>query len=291
MRTVTNRVGVVAVCYNSMPVLPDMLASVPEDVPVVLVDNSGHGDRNSLAALAAQYEAELISNDKNAGFGAACNQGAVTLATEFLLFLNPDAKLLPDTLERLLAAADTYTEAVAFNPRISSTQGRPLFKRKSHLLPQSERMPRGWPDCDREVTVLSGAAFFVRRAAFDAVGGFDPRIFLYHEDDDLSLRLRNKVGKLMFIRAAQVIHLEGRSSPRSAEIAALKAWHMGRSRVYATRKHGRPAPFVIALGSAIRQLASPLVLLSQRKRAKQLAYLRGVLSTYRNDGLAREDVR
>jgi GT2 family glycosyltransferase len=152
-------------------------------------------------------------------------------------------------------------------------------------------VPRGWPDRDSEVTVLSGAALFMRRAAFEAVGGFDVRIFLYHEDDDLSLRLRKQAGKLMFIRAAQVVHLEGRSSSRSAEIAALKAWHMGRSRVYVTRKHGRPAPFARALGSAIRQLASPWVLLSRRKRAKQLAYLRGVFSTCCNQSAAREDGR
>jgi GT2 family glycosyltransferase len=129
--------------------------------------------------------------------------------------------------------------------------------------------------------VLSGAAFFVRRAAFEAVGGFDPAIFLYHEDDDLSLRLKAECGRLMFIAGAQVTHQGGGSSVRSPDVAALKAWHMGRSRVYAMRRHDRPLAFVQALTSAVWQLMSPLLLLSRRKRAKQVAFLRGVWSARR----------
>ena len=75
--------------------------------------------------------------------------------------------------------------------------------------------------------------------------------------------------------------MEGQSSERSPEVAALKAWHMGRSRVYATRKHNRPMPFVRALFSALSQCFSLQVLLSSRKRAKHIAYLQGVISAWR----------
>jgi GT2 family glycosyltransferase len=161
------------------------------------------------------------------------------------------------------------------NPRIAEADGGEYFKRKSCLIPRSDWMARGWPGADCEVNVLSGAAIFVRRADFDAVGGFDPAIFLYHEDDDLSRRLYAERGPLMFIRAALVQHLGGRSSVRSPEVAALKARHMGYSRVYTMRKHGRPYAFARALISAFIQLCSPLVVLSRRKRAKQVALLKG----------------
>lgn len=273
-----SRIGIVTVCYRSMAVLPDMLRTVPDGVPVVLVDNAGEDADDALRALAERHGARLIVNAANRGFGVACNQGAAELDTEFLLFLNPDAALAPDALERLLDAADRYPQASAFNPRIASPRGAPQFKRSTHLLARSQKMPRGWPETDREVNVLSGAALMVRRAAFEAVGGFDPAIFLYHEDDDLSLRLRATCGPLIFVRDALVTHLEGRSSARSPAVAAQKAWHMGRSRVYTMRKHGRPLAFAGALTSAIWQVLSPVVLLSKRKRAKQLAFLRGVLS-------------
>jgi len=283
MSTDLIRIGIVSVCYNSMEVLPDMLESVPRDVPVVLVSNAGEPDGSPLADIAMAHGARLIVNAQNKGFGVACNQGAALLETEFVLFLNPDAALEKDALEKLLEAADRYPDAVAFNPRIASPSGAPQFKRNSHLFPRSDKMARGWPKTDSEVTVLSGAAFLVRRKAFEQVGGFDPMIFLYHEDDDLALTLRKKVGRLYFVRDALVTHLEGRSSARTPQIAALKAWHMGRSRVYATRKHGRSAPFARAAFSAVRQLLSIEVLFYKRKRAKQVAYLKGVIST-RHDG-------
>lgn len=271
-----SRIGIVTVCYRSMAVLPDMLRTVPDGVPVVLVDNAGEDADDALRALAERHGARLIVNAANRGFGVACNQGAAELDTEFLLFLNPDAALSPDALPVLEAAMDAYPKASAMNPRLRNARGAPYFRRRTGLAPRSEAMPRGWPPADCEVPVLSGAALFVRRRDFEAVGGFDPAIFLYHEDDDLSRRLRAQCGPLMFIRGAEAHHLQGRSTARSAEVAAFKAWHMGRSRVYATRKHGRPFAFGHALGAALAGILSPDNLFSRRRRAKSWHFLRGV---------------
>ena len=275
------RVGIVSVCYKSMSVLPDMLASIPKNIPIVLVSNAGENDDSPLVNLAASHDANLIVNEKNRGFGVACNQGADVLNTELVLFLNPDAVLRPNALDELLKAVDAFPEAVAFNPRIISSSGRVFFKRRSHLLPRSKKMAKGWPKNDCEVSILSGAALLVRRTIFKKSGGFDPAIFLYHEDDDLALRLSNQFGKLYFVRDSQVMHMEGRSTERSPEIAALKAWHMGRSRVYTARKHNCPMPFALAFFSAIWQVFSIHVLFSRRKRAKHIAYLQGVISDWR----------
>ena len=224
----TARIGIVSVCYNSMQVLPNMLASVPENIPVVLVSNAGEHDDSPLAELAKSHGATLIVNNTNKGFGSACNQGADILQTELLLFLNPDAVLEPNAIDAMLTAVDAFPSAVAFNPRIVSSSGAPFFKRNSHLLPRSMKMARGWPSTDCEVSILSGAAMLVKRSIFEKAGGFDPAIFLYHEDDDLALRLSKEFGKLYFVRDAHVMHMEGRSSERTPEIAAFKAWHMGR---------------------------------------------------------------
>lgn len=271
-----SRVTIVSVSYNSLHVLPRMLASVPDGARVVIVDNASN-DPAALADLCDAHHARLVRNPRNLGFGVACNAGAEGATTEFLLFLNPDAVLMPDTLDRLVAAADRYPRASAMNPRIAENDGSAFFKRKSYLMPRAEWMPRGWPEADCEVPVLSGAALFVRRDAYEAVGGFDPDIFLFHEDDDLTLRLKAECGPLMFIREAAVRHGGGSSSARSAEVAALKAWHMGHSRVYAARKHHQPWARSRALLQAALQLVSPVVLFSRRKRAKQVSLLRGIV--------------
>jgi N-acetylglucosaminyl-diphospho-decaprenol L-rhamnosyltransferase len=268
------RVTVVSVCYNSMAVLPLMLASVPEGTRVVIVDNSPEADP-ALTQLAEGRGAQLVLNRENLGFGVACNIGAAGAETEFLLFLNPDAALAPDALGHLTAAMDRYPKASAANPRIAEADGSPYFKRRSVLIPRREWLPRGWPAADREVPVLSGAALFVRRSAFEAVGGFDSQIFLYHEDDDLSIRLKRDCGPLMFVRDALATHQGGASTARSPEVAAFKGWHMGRSRVYAMRKHGAIYPLATFTTAAVLQTLSPSNFLSRRRRAKQMAFLRG----------------
>ena len=104
MNTQNARVGIVSVCYNSMSVLPRMLDSVPKNTPIVLVSNAGEKDDSPLAEIAASYNANLIVNKTNKGFGVACNQGADVLNTELLLFINPDAVLRPKALDELLKA-------------------------------------------------------------------------------------------------------------------------------------------------------------------------------------------
>lgn len=272
------RTSVVTVSFGSGEQLRNMLGSLPPGTPTVIVNNDPEDSLDILDTIEGRDHRTLIHNQTNAGFGAACNIGAGQTGTEFLLFLNPDAQLEPDCIQALEVAADAHRGAVAFNPAMKNDRGKPLFKRSSVLLPRNRHLPRGWPPETRTVPVLNGAAFFVRKSAFDQVSGFDDRIFLYHEDDDLSIRLAENVGNLMFVREAEVIHQSGHSAPRSPEIAALKAYHMGRSRVYATRKHKLPFAGIRAVADACVQLFNPAVVLSARKRAKQIAFLKGVLS-------------
>ena len=284
-----SRVTVVTVTYNSGHILPGMLSSVPKTVPVLVVDN-GSADADLVAEIASSAGVRFVGNKLNLGFGKACNLGADLANTEFVFFVNPDVTLHSHTIEELLLAADRYPAASAFNPAMESRRGRELFRRSSVVVPRKEWMRKGWPDSDTEVKVLSGAALLVRKTCFDLIGGFDRNIHLYHEDDDLSLRLRKRCGPVMFIRAARVQHLGGRSSPSTTEIVVLKAWNMGQSRVYATRKHDVSWAFTKALGSASLQLAFSLAAFSIRKRSKQIAFLKGVLGLSLEDGTSSKAV-
>ncbi|SFJ75182.1 glycosyltransferase family 2 protein [Jannaschia pohangensis] len=270
----SDRVTIVTVAYNSSEVLRDLIASVPPSADLAIVDNGSH-DIEALRVLCDRPGVRLIENGENLGFGTACNVGAQGSTRDFLFFLNPDARLRPDTLDRLCAAADRYPDASAFNPLIREPDGSTFFRRRSVLLPRSRWMPRGAPTEDREITLLSGAAIFARRSAFEAIGGFDEDIFLFHEDDDISLRLEAR-GPLMFIRDAVVIHGGGSTSGDRAEVAAFKARLMGQSRVQTTIKHGIPFARVRNLADAGLQAMNVMVLFSRRKRAKNWAFLRGV---------------
>lgn len=276
-------VTVISVCYKSEDVIHEMIASVPERTSIIIVDNGG--DRQ-FHDFPDNRNIRVVKLDKNEGFGRGCNAGADVANTPWLLFLNPDARLTAGAIEALLIAAERYPTASAFNPRIANGDSTPYFKRRSWLLSRQQYMPRGWPAHDRPISVLSGAAIFVSRVVFRDSGGFDPNIFLYHEDDDLSLRLA-KTGPLMFVRGALIVHNSGHSSGRSPEITRFKAYHMARSRIYTGKKHHRPFPFLSALCQAVFLFLSPAMLFSARRRAKALGFFRGILSAYREAILRR----
>ena len=277
----SSAVSIITVCYNSLAVLPDMLDSIPEGTRVIMVDNAS-SDPAALKALADQHNATLLRNEENVGFGIACNQGAKLAETEFLLFLNPDAALQPGALDALLHAAETHPQASAFNPRILDRNGRQSFRRGSKIKP-SERLKSGPPRADAEVPVLAGSAIFVRRSVFAKIGGFDPAIFLYHEDDDISLRMREE-GPLMYCHDARVIHLSGHGSPRLPHVAAFKAYYSARSRAYVLGKYGHPRPRLNTLIAAIFRVLGPDTLLSKRRRAKNIGYLKGAISAFKDGG-------
>ncbi|MFM8546411.1 MAG: glycosyltransferase family 2 protein [Betaproteobacteria bacterium] len=269
-----HRVAVVTVSYNSEAVLPDMLGSLPAGIPVIIVDNASR-NQTAIEAVAERYGTTLILNEKNLGFGVACNQGAAQTEAEFLFFLNPDAVLLPGTLESLLDAAQRYPAAAAFCPRELGDRDEQIFKRRSDLLPRHLWLPHGWPSSDRALPVMHGAAMLIRSKAFASVGGFDPELFLFFEDDDLSLRLDRECGPLMFIRDTAVRHAGGRASGTDPQIDAFKAWHLGFSRVYALRKHGRYATLVRAVIAITLKALLSLGPMSAPKRTRRRSTYRG----------------
>ncbi len=267
-------VTVISVCYDSGRVVGAMVDSIPPEAPIVLVDNGG---LTQFPNFPENRSITIVRSEENLGFGVGCNKGAALAQTPYLLFLNPDSRLENGALDVLLSAVEQYPQASAFNPRITDENGRVSFKRRSYLLPRNNYMPRGAPDKDCVVPVLSGAAILVSKALFDKVGGFDPEIFLYHEDDDLSLRLR-AAGPLYFISDAHIVHAGGHSSGRSATVAYLKAFHMAQSRIYTGRKHRRAAPLLFAYLEALRLMISPITWFSARKRAKAVGFLAGILN-------------
>jgi N-acetylglucosaminyl-diphospho-decaprenol L-rhamnosyltransferase len=274
-------IQIVTVAYNSAGVIGDMLASLPAGVPVVIVDNAST-DSAALSALAARYGATVVTNDTNLGFGVACNIGAAIGTSTYLLFLNPDAQLTQGGLDHLRAALQDHPEAGAASPRVLDRRGRIAFRRRSRLLPQSAHWTGPPPAADAVVPLLNGAAMFVPRAHFEGVGGFDAAIFLYHEDDDLSVRLAQHYGPLRHVHSATITHAEGSSTPRTPATAAFKAWHMAQSAIYTMRKHDRPMARARVISLAVVQLLSPLNLLSPRKRAKSAGFLKGALASAKN---------
>lgn len=277
----SDRVSVISVTYNSAHVLPAMLASLPKSAEIIVVDNAS---ADNSAEIAKKYAAKTISVQANIGFGKGCNRGADVASRPYLFFLNPDATIDDGALDMLADALDQNPSIHAANPAIFGANGKAYFRHRSPLLPRSSYLARGHPAHSCPVPVLHGSALFCRRDAFEAVGGFDDNIFLYHEDDDLSLRLAQNGGQLYFIKEASVHHNAGNSTVRSADSARFKAYHLGWSRVYAQRKHGRAIIGFRSLFGALAGFGAPHVWISARKRAKQAGLVAGVWAAIKGNG-------
>lgn len=275
---VTSETTVVTVSYNSAAVLGGLLRSVG-DAECIVVDNGG---TDPLDAVVAGSGARVVRLDRNEGFGRGCNAGAALSDRKFLFFVNPDAELSPGCIAALERAAERLPDFAAANPLIVDARGKASFRTRSILL----RGSGGRSEAPMQVTrmpVLSGCALFVPRALFEAVGGFDPAIFLYHEDHDLALRLAAH-GGLWHVPEAVVRHVAGTAAPRTADVAWLKGYHMARSRHYVLRKHGRPLPLLRTVLPALSGLMLPHNLWSARRRSRCLGQVSGAFSSILDQG-------
>lgn len=235
-------VTVVFVTYNSGAVIAHAVESVPADCAVVIVDNASPEGTPWREGLARP--ADFVALPANAGFGTACNAGARRATTPYVLFLNPDAVLAPDAVARLLAAASAYGDPAILMPAIVGENGR-LMRKEGSILEKVQRGQRLQPEeiagdfCTRFV---HGAAFMMAREAFLALGGFDEAIFLYHEDDDLSLRAMARHIPIVVVTQARVTHAGGRSSAPSFRHTFRVNRAKMHSELYVLAKYGRSRP-------------------------------------------------
>ncbi|MCH2248170.1 MAG: glycosyltransferase family 2 protein [Cognatishimia sp.] len=269
-------VSVVSVAYNSMAVLPDMATSLPIGVELIIVDN---GPDDGLRDWAKEAGHTLLVPGENLGFGGGCNLGAKEAKSEFIFFLNPDARVTEGAIELMLAQAKERSDASAFGPQFGVTLQDRYKVRPSKILWRgffAKRYTR--PDVPTEVPSLNGAGIFARRAAFEAIGGFDERIFLFFEDDDISLRLSKEQGPLIYVPDARVLHAIASSSPSSLELIEFKAYHYLRGYVYTLSKHGRSVPKLRGFLNVLRRFVSMRNFSSDERRADARGRWRGFLS-------------
>ena len=237
-------VTAIVVAYDSAGVLPACLAALKrEGVRAIVIDNASEDDS---VAIAQEFGAHVIRNAKNEGFGRANNAGVAAAETEFCLILNPDIVLDDGAVAALTAAAERYPDAALYAPRIVEDDGRFFYQNRSLLRESVVRGeaggdPRGHlPEGDACAPFLSGACLLVRRADFLDIGGFDPEIFLFYEDDDLCRRFADAGRALLHVHDAVARHGRGKSTAAKPGRRYKARWHLGWSRVYIARKYGLP---------------------------------------------------
>jgi N-acetylglucosaminyl-diphospho-decaprenol L-rhamnosyltransferase len=210
------RVAVVVVCHDSaaevVPTLQALREQLSPGDEVVIVDNAST-DGTPDAVRAAAPEATVIESGDNLGFAGGCHAGVRASTAPLILLLNPDAVPAPGCVDALRACASDRPHWGAWQALVTMPDEQ-VVNTAGNVV---HYLGFGWAgDCGRpvaridprphEVGFASGAALVVRREAWDAVGGFDERYFMYGEDLDLSLRLRLAGWGVGIAPAARVAH-------------------------------------------------------------------------------------
>jgi len=236
---------------------------------VVVVDN-GFGD-DTWTMLQARDDVRAIRGSPDLGFGGAHNNGAAVTTAPLILFLNPDTEPEPESIALMAKELDHRPKAAAAGPRLTLSDGsldpagHRSFPRPANALHRFLGSPRALrrrvakpynpeessPTAVTEIDAVSGACLMVRREAFAAVGGFDPRFFMYGDDLDLQRRLADAGWHTLYIPTVRVWHRK-RQSSRQRPIRTRFEFYRSMWRYY-SKHHGHdPWPLrAVVLGGIL----------------------------------------
>ena len=263
---------------------------------VCIVDNdSSDGSMEGIRKL--NLPLRVIRNRKNVGFARACNQGAEGADTDFLLFLNPDVLLKPDTLDRSIegfmnnddgslavlgvqltdekgciarSCSRRPTVSTVFNISVGLTKVLPSRFKGQFMLEWDHRE-------NRVVEQVMGAFFLVQRRTYEFLEGFDNRYFMYYEEVDFCHKAR-MIGKhVLYFAGACAIHY-GRVS--SDQIKAERLQYVLTSRLKYFKKHQPGCRFWFVLGCSL--LLEPISRIIHSLFCGRGQEIRDTLKAYRN---------
>jgi len=229
-------VSVVIVSWNTRAYLEQCLGSLTSDVcaypmEILVVDN-GSTDGSVECVKERFPHVRLIQSGSNLGFAKANNLGLARCAGKYICLINSDVTVLKDCITRLVDFCEAHPEVGMVGPRVMGADGK--LQRSCRGFPSIWNMTcrafgldsafprvaafsghflRHWSQEDqREVDILSGCFWVVRRTALDQVGPLDESFFMYGEDMDWCRRFWARGWRLTFVPQAEAIHYGGASS-------------------------------------------------------------------------------
>ncbi len=260
-------IAVITINYNSSSYTLQCVQSVIEqtkgdvDYSIVVVDNhSIESEFRKLKPLEAIKQVHLVQMGENAGYAVANMTGVGKVAARYYYFLNNDTILVNDVLTILHGFMEDNQRAGICSGQMYLRSGIPginfnyfpdlkLKMLGSGLLrifnPDSYPSKKVLYNHPIKVPLLNGSSLFVRSRPFHKAGGFDTNFFLYCEEEDLALRMKELKQYCYLVPEAKYVHYEGKSSIRVKGINfnMIREFYISQHYLY-LKHYGRTAAII-----------------------------------------------
>ena len=270
-------VSIVSVSYFSKdcvdPFLKSISLATTSFVSTIVVNNAPD-DQEIGPVLAGRARVRLLEAGSNLGYGAGMNLGVRESGhPDWLLLANPDLTFEPGAIDELVRVGESDSTVGAVGPLIYTAGGEvypsarhlPSLRHgighalfglvwKSNPWTRSYLADREDPPVQRDAGWLSGSCILVRREAFEAVGGFDDKFFMYFEDVDICARIHLEGWRIVYAPSAVITHTGGHST-QAASRAMIRIHHESAYKYLAARYSAwyfAPLRFALLVGLRVR---------------------------------------
>ncbi|OGI25602.1 MAG: hypothetical protein A3J76_06010 [Candidatus Moranbacteria bacterium RBG_13_45_13] len=243
------KLSIQIVNYRSRAYLQDCLFSIRKHLPlgmeseVLVINNDKEPLEEWREDPCQEFSFSKIELNENVGFGRAHNIGSEKARGEFILFLNPDTKILPQAISKMMDIFQRHEKVGIVGPVLVDSANRMQadsfgdertpFSIIGGKVAAQRRQPALQEEIFFEAGWVSGGALLARRDIFEKAGKFDENYFMYFEDVDLCLRVKKLGYKIIVSPLAHVFHESGKSFVSERE----KKRHYYASQDYYLRKH------------------------------------------------------
>lgn len=291
-----NILDVIIVSYNVAHLLEDCLGSLLSekgvDMVITVVDNNSSD--GTVAMVRKKFpQANLVASRENLGFSAANNLALKGSRSKYVLLLNPDTKVLPGAVKKMVDYMEANREVGALGPKLLNPDGSLQYSARTfpslttqflestylfRIFPQSRFFGQYFMSYwdhgqERKVDWVSGAALMVRGEAIEKIGLLDEGFFMYSEEVDWCYRIKRAGYEVVYFPRAEIIHYDARSSEDQAR--RLEMVLSGRYRFFAKHYPSWQGLFLqlLVLGGLVMRIffcaVASLLPLKERERFRK----------------------
>jgi GT2 family glycosyltransferase len=255
---------------------------------ILIIDNNSSD--SSIDSLKANNKIKLIRNKVNIGFAKACNVGFKLCTSQFILLLNPDTRLLNNTLSDCLSFMNDNKAINVLGCQLLNDDGAispscSRFPTPIRILKDAIGLSKIAPflfrpgivmtDWDhknsRYVDQVMGAFMLMQKSVFEMIGYFDEQFFVYYEEVDFSKRLAEKNGRSFFNSTIQAVHI-GEGTTRN--VKDFRLFLNVRSRVLYAKKHFSNTGYIIVwISSFMIEPFTRIIYLTFQGKIRQISQI------------------